>query len=197
MLQYADTTPLLQKSDISLSKSNHFESEIEADKKNNRYILYKECKEGYEFAGFYNPDAADEDYPDGYLALPFTSTYKGLQNLAFGTVVYNVIGSTGDDFRDPGIGVYQKSPNWVDIWFTKTQGRYNRNHCYIAGSGDQPVEMCDGIICGGHMVLTPADINAKAKDTVLIVPICSRHNHLQKRFWITTQVEAMTLCYRA
>ena len=204
MLVYKDTTELLEENRMkSTGRNNESATQkddnekrriasIADDKENNRYVLYEPDGDSHVFAGFYDPDIADKDYPDGYLALPFTSTFLGTTRLARNTDVYNVVGSTGDDYNEGAD--HQKYPNWVGIWETKTRQIVR---CYIEGSGNQPVEPCGGIICGGHMVLNPNDINTQPSATVYIVPICTRHNHVNGRFWITTDVDALRLAYRA
>ena len=152
-------------------------------------VLYKITNDNiYEFAGIYDPEIPDEDYPDGMIALSVRSVLHGVERITAGTNVLNVIGSTGDTW-------YGKSnPNWINVWTTVlTENGYPHPiQCYVRGGPN-----CNARMCGGHMVLannspTPAH---GTNGTVFIIPICNAHNNYRNRqvMTVTADVWAVVL----
>lgn len=63
-------------------------------------ILYEKNESGiYEFAGFYDPDIPDEEYPDGMAAFTFRSVFVDTVTIYKGTSVWNVKGSSNDKWN--------------------------------------------------------------------------------------------------
>lgn len=135
-------------------------------------VLYKNIKDNlYEFAGFYDPEMPDEDYPDGLIALSIRSVLRDTEYLAQNTSVWNVVGSTGDTWYD------NLHPNWIQIWedVLKEKGHPHERKCYVNGNAGIN---CNTPLCGGHMVLTNNTSPAYGSDnTVYIIPICNAHNN--------------------
>ncbi len=144
---------------------------LTAEQEENCKVLYKNIKDNlYEFAGFYNPEIPDEEYPDGLIAIPVRSVLKDVCRLKKGTKVWNVIGSTGDPWNG-------KHANWIMIWESelRKKGIFPVIKCYVAGSANI---RCNNIIYGGHIVLTNnTSPPVGSNNTVYIVPICNAHNN--------------------
>lgn len=153
-------------------------------------VLYKNTEgDLYEFAGFYNPDIPDKDYPDGLIALSVKSVLRDIRYLNSGTSVWNVVGSTGDPWYN------NHHPNWIQIWEDELAAKgYPRGRkCYVEGSAGIP---CNNSLCGGHMVLTNnTSPQYGTDDAVYIVPICSAHNNWRNtnRMSISENVWALVL----
>lgn len=144
---------------------------LTAEQEENCKVLYKNIKDNlYEFAGFYNPEIPDEEYPDGLIAISFGSVLRDIRCLRQGTKVWNVIGSTDDPWNG-------KPANWIKIWENelRNKGIFPVIKCYVAGSADIK---CNKPIYGGHMVLTSkTSPEIGSNNTVYIVPICNAHNN--------------------
>ncbi|MCI1209183.1 MAG: hypothetical protein LKF96_07060 [Treponema sp.] len=134
-------------------------------------VLYRKTNtERYEFAGFYNPALPDEAYPDGLIALPLRSTYRGPSTFELGTSVWNVEGSTGD-YWDGKI-----CSNWIAVWQTVCPGQ--AKICYVADSSNSNGKTeCSGKIVGGHMIITKDQPQPGDDGKVFIIPICNSHNN--------------------
>lgn len=143
---------------------------LTAEQKNVCKVLYKNIEDDlYEFAGLYDPEIPDEDYPDGIIALPIQSVVDDTEFLNQNTSVWNVCGSTGDPCPN--------SLSWYQLWENtlKEKGHPHEKKCYVAGSAGI---QCNSSIIGGHMVLTNNIRPAGGSDGIVyIIPICSRHNH--------------------
>ncbi len=145
---------------------------ITAEQEETCKVLYKNTEDDlYEFAGFYDPDISDKDYPDGLIALSVRSVLRDVRYLAPGTNVWNVVGSTGDPWYN------NFHPNWLQIWEDELKAK-NYPHvrkCYVKNSA---AITCNDPLCGGHMVLTNNTSPVIGSDnTVYIVPICNAHNN--------------------
>lgn len=163
---------------------NGLELNLTAEQEENCCVLYKHVKDDlYEFAGFYDPEKKDTDYPDGMLALPVRSVYSHNDTLYAGTKVWNVIGSTGD----PKVG----GKSWIKLWMEKTHGQ---KKCYVKDSANIG---CNGNIYGGHMVLNRNNVHPKygANGVVYIIPICNAHNNTNNvaEMILSEDVEAVVL----
>lgn len=134
--------------------------------------LYKNVENDlYEFAGFYDPEIPDEDYPDGLIALSVKSVLRDVRYLAQNTGVWNVDGSSGDPWYK------NMHPNWIQIWEDEliARGYQHARKCYVRNSAGIT---CNTPLCGGHMVLTNNTSPAYGSDnTVYIIPICNAHNN--------------------
>lgn len=145
---------------------NGLELNLTAEQEKNCRVLYKHVKDNlYEFAGFYDPEKKDADYPDGMLALPVGSVYGGNCILYAGTSVWNVVGSSGDPMIE--------GKSWIDLWVSKTGGQ---KKCYVRGSAGGP---CNKIIYGGHVVCQEHNTSPRhgSNGVVYIIPICNKHNN--------------------
>lgn len=142
-------------------------------------ILYKKNENGlYEFAGLYDPDISDEEYPDGMAAFSFRSVYVGTETLCKDSSVWNVENSTGDIWN----GV--KNPNWLEVWNTVTNNhiRSDDKTCYVEGSvKSNGKNNCDGCTLGGHMARSSATVNPSDDDYIYIIPICKSHNNYHNK----------------
>lgn len=169
---------------------NGLELDITIEQEENCRVLYKYVKDDlYEFAGFYDPEKNDADYPDGMLALPVRSVFGGVRYIAVGTIVWNVVGSSNDPWNG------NKSTNWVEIWekeITKA-GHPQEAKCYVSGSAGKT---CCNDLCGGRMVDTPrTSSNHGVNGIVFIIPICKAHNiwHNIKQMAVSEDVWALVL----
>lgn len=158
------------------------ELSLTAEQEKNCKVLYRKNEDNlYEFAGFYDPDIPDEDYPDGFIALCVNSVFGGIERLEKGTAVYNVIGSTHDPWNNI------KNPSWIAIWEQqlKEKGHPNDKKCYVAGSAGI---FCNNSIYGGHVVKQVQDTRPSpgVNGIVHIVPICNAHNN-------RSNINAMTI----
>jgi hypothetical protein len=166
------------------------------EQKKNCKVLYKHIKNGlHEFAGIYNPDILDEEYPDGIIALPVASVYNRMELLKENLVIYNVEGSTKDPWYNED---YQHHKPWIKIWEgkIKKEGYNDKTECYVNGSGAE----CKGWIIGGHIVLDESEIKPTEKypvedidAVVYIVPICNSHNHRSGGMTLCKDVHAMLM----
>lgn len=162
------------------------------DEQRQKYkVIYKSAGNGpHEFAGIYNPDIPDEEYPDGTIALPIESVFGGTKILYAGTAIYNVEGSTKDPWYNKD---YPNHENWVDIWQenVKSPGYTPVKKCYVKNDK----ETCDRRIIGGHVVEDETKIHPHKGDNgvVYIVPICNSHNHRKGKMVICENVQAMVL----
>lgn len=150
-------------------------------------VLYKHIKDDlYEFAGFYDPEKEDADYPDGMLELPMGSVFGGSRLLSAGTRVWNVINSS-DDPKPQGM-------SWIDMWMMYLGKTKKDKKCYVKGSAGI---ICNRNIYGGHMVLQECNISPKhgSDGVVYIIPICNAHNNKNNtaEMILSEDVEAMVL----
>lgn len=139
-------------------------------------ILYEKNESGiYEFAGLYDPDIPDEEYPDGMAAFTFRSVFVDTETIYKGTSVWNVKESSGDKWEG------KKKPNWLDVWNKQTNNelRSDSGVCYVAGSvKTSGTAYCDGCTLGGHMAKTLGTVHPQANDYIYIIPICKSHNNV-------------------
>ena len=136
-------------------------------------VLYRNINDNlYEFAGFYDPEVPNKEYPDGLIALSVKSVLRDVRYLNAGTRIWNVVGSTGDPWYS------NLHPIWVDIWENELRKRHypHIRKCYVEA---RPNVKCPNMsIYGGHVVLTNDTSPGYGDDnTVYIVPICSSHNN--------------------
>lgn len=162
--------------------------DLTAEQEKNCKVLYRYVEDDmYEFAGFYDPEILDNDYPDGFIALPVRSVLRDIVELKQGTSVWNVIGSTGDPY---GTNLH---PIWIQIWEKELISR-NRPHtkkCYVLNSANI---VCNGEICGGHIVLTNNPSPARgSNETVYIIPICRAHNNRGNNMQMTVSENVFAL----
>lgn len=163
---------------------------LTAEQEENCRVLYKHIKDDlYEFAGFYDPEKKDQEYPDGMLELPVRSVLNRVEMVRKGESVWNVVNSTGDPW-------YQNErPNWIEIWENELEAN-NHPHikkCYVKDSAGIT---CNTRICGGHMVLTSnTSPTVGSDDTVYIIPICNAHNnwHNKNQMTVSEDVWALVL----
>ena len=141
------------------------------------WVLYKETDSGLVFSELYNPEFSDEEYADGIVAVPLTSTFMAIDFILNGTPIWNVIGSTGDSYYGPldpnhlqPIN-WRHSGNWSQVWAELT-GEIMM--CSVTGQVDcTPTQMV-----GGHMQLTdPQGQATPVGIDVHIIPICVAHNN--------------------
>lgn len=152
-------------------------------------ILYAKKESGiYEFAGLYDSDIPDKDYPDGMAAFSFRSVYVGTETLQQGTHVWNVNNSSDDTWtRDEK---KQLNPNWLSVWNTTTNNNISSDSgtCYVRGSVKTNGQSnCSGDTLGGHIAISQQTVNPEPNDYIYIIPICRSHNHYRN-------VAQMTLC---
>lgn len=153
-------------------------------------VLYRNTEgDLYEFAGLYDPDIPDEDYPDGLIALSLKSALKEITLVKKGTKVWNVEGST----KDPWHG--NPYANWIQIWEDELvrEGCQHNRKCYVNGSAGIN---CNTPFCGGHMVMTNNTKPDYGTDgAVHIIPICNAHNnyHNKAEMVISEDVYALVL----
>ncbi|MBD5144310.1 MAG: hypothetical protein HDT21_00055 [Ruminococcus sp.] len=144
---------------------------LTAEQEENCRVLYKHIKDDlYEFAGLYDPEKKDHEYPDGMLELPVRSVSGGVRYVAAGTSVWNVVGSSGDPWNG------DHNTNWLEIWGTEVAkaGHPQEAKCYVSGSAGKK---CCIDLCGGHMVDTPnTNPGLGVNGVVFIIPICKAHN---------------------
>lgn len=156
-------------------------------------VLYEKNKSGiYEFAGLYDPDIPDEEYPDGMAAFSFRSVYVDTVTINRGTHVWNVKGSTGDKWGG------KVCHNWLGVWYEVTECKVSKEvlPCYVAGSKKTDGSTgCKGDIIGGHMALTATTVNPDENDYIYIIPICKSHNYFGNiaQMTVTHDVKAIQM----
>jgi len=114
----------------------------------------------------------------GAAASAWSSDYFGTEDFNAGKIVYNVNGSTGDQFIDWDNNV---GKSWIRFWFWRVYGfRASDDDAlfvrdgFCAVNGGAP---CHGDIIGGHVVTNPVNIKAvHGSNDVYILPICRSHN---------------------
>lgn len=155
-------------------------------------ILYEKNESGiYEFAGLYDPDIPDEEYPDGMAAFTFRSVFVDTVTIYKDTSVWNVKGSSNDKWNG-------KKPNWLDVWNTETHNdlKSDSGVCYVAGNVKTNGKTnCDGCTLGGHMALTFGTVHPQTNDYIYIIPICKSHNnvHNEAEMKICNDVDAVKM----
>ena len=169
---------------------------LPAELEKSAYVLFRDTDSGKEFAGLYNPDFKDEDYADGIVAVPLRSTLIDIRTILQGTIVWNVIGSTGDYYFGPlipnGQNVWENHPVWINIWSSLTGGAPLL--CYVENGNQHSASLV-----GGHMQFTdPNNENTPPGTGIYIIPICNSHNswHNTGAMRVNANVQAMYLMYR-
>lgn len=180
----------------ALSTSYGEKMKLTAEQEKVCKVLYLKSEDntGYKFAGFYDPDIPDEKYTDGLVAVPLRSVFGGTYTFHKNDSVWNVSGSTGDEY------VYSNnrhSTTWIDVWDNEAnKSKLYDIKCYVEGSvKSNGKSNCGGGICGGHMIISSIQPNWGDDGVVYIVPICSSHNHYQNvaQMRICETVEALVL----
>lgn len=163
---------------------------LTSEQEKNCKVLYRKIDGNlYEFEGLYNPDIADEEYPDGLIALPLRSVDGGAHTFNVGDSVWNVKNSTGDFWEG------EVCHNWLAVWkehFTTE----NSQKCYVAGSvRPNGKSYCNGSYVGGHMIATETQPKKGDDGKVYIIPICSAHNNYMNnaQMRISAQVSGLVL----
>ena len=115
-------------------------------------------------------EAASQDNKIAMLNTMVRSTYGGTMALKLNTAFSNVQGSTGDP-KPQGFS------SWVALWeaATKTQATICTSYDMVDGSYDKG--FCNNILVGGHIILGTVSKPVAKGSTVLLIPICSRHNN--------------------
>lgn len=161
--------------------------ELTDEQKKNCKVLYKHLGDGlYEFAGLYNPDIPDEDYPDDIVVLPIRSIFNSVQMLRANTRIWNVVGSTND--HRP-----VEYDSWIDMWEEKVnEAGYGdvARECYVR---ERDRATCNGNIIGGHVVVDQKLLipPRSADGVVYLVPICRRHNKSSESMVLCKDVPAI------
>ena len=156
-------------------------------------ILYEKNENGiFEFAGLYDPDIPDEEYPDGMAAFTFRSVFVDTVTINKDTSVWNVKGSSNDKWKG------KKKPNWLSVWNTETHNNLDSNSgvCYVKGSvKTNGTNYCEGCTLGGHMALTFGSVHPGKTDYIYIIPICTSHNnvHNEAEMIICEDVDAVKM----
>lgn len=156
-------------------------------------ILYEKNEKGvYEFAGLYDSDIPDEEYPDGMAAFSFRSVFVAVETIGKGDSVWNVEGSSDDKWEG------KEKPNWLEVWNTVTRNRVTSDSktCYVAGSvKTNGTSYCKGCTLGGHMALSSTTVKPKKSDYIYIIPICNSHNntHNKAKMTICKDVQAVKM----
>lgn len=135
---------------------------------NNLFVLYTEDENGEcVYSGIIDKAENSLYFGKRAVAVPLRSTVAGHELFKKGTVVYNVVKSSGD-----------KPKGWIGIWLQymlDNRLKPDDSECYVAGSGN--IDFCKGLICGGHMVKDGYPVQpSKGADFVYIIPICTKHN---------------------
>lgn len=149
-------------------------------------VLYKKTDDNkYKFAGFYNPEIADENYEEGLIAVPLRSCSGGTVLLKKGTSVWNVVGSTGDYWKG------KKCRDWIKVWMENCNGgKAPAEKCYVKGSGGSS---CNDNTVGGHVITTNVQPQYGDNEKVYIIPICKTHNYYRNTNVMTVSKDVQAL----
>ena len=156
------------------------------------YRPSEQVPDSYEFHDLWYPE---QDYPDGYVAVPFSSTFFGIDSISAGTVIVNVEGST----RDPK--PKDKNGHKYRTWRHMMQD-YNLQPCdtccaetdviydSITGQTDESFECTNNgneneskniFMQGAHVLKDKTTyIRPKDDEKLYIVPLCKNHNIYSK-----------------
>lgn len=158
------------------------------------YVLYKKVStdtdNGYLFEGLYNPA---NEYNENYIAVPFGSTYDGLESWTAGTIFSNVLFSS---FDNSWVYYGGKSINWKDLskalgiswcclaernkfYDVYTQAAYVPSPTqkkFCCSDRDDTGKIEERKVVGGHVVLGNCPKKMEKGSSVYIVPICRHHN---------------------
>lgn len=169
--------------------STEFGAELERDGSEEFRVVYRPSERNPDFYIYHDLWYPEEDYPDGYIAVPFGSVYGGKQTFAAGTVFANVEGSTDDPIPTP-------YPSWRQLMIAKisncntccaetntiyssaTGQRDTRFQCTNGGKEKPDRDWKKGIWMQGAHVLMNETSSRKPPEgaTVYMLPLCKNHN---------------------
>lgn len=174
--------------------STEFGAELERDGSEEFRVVYRPSERNPDFYIYHGLWYPEEDYPDGYIAVPFGSVYGGIQMFAAGTAFANVEGSTDD----PKPGHYStwrqlmkdKISNYTTccaetdtIYRSATRQRDMRFQCTYGGN-EKPnyVDYKKGIWMQGAHVLMNETSSRKPSEGAIVymLPLCQAHNIYDK-----------------
>jgi len=160
-------------------------------------VVYRPSERNPDFYIYHELWYPDEDYPDGYIAVPLNSVFGGTQTFAKDTVFANVEGSSRDpkpiNPNDPQKKRYDswrklmkdKISNYTTccaekdtVYNSSTQQRDTRFICTNEGKEDYS----EGIYMQGAHVLMNETASRKPPEgsTVYMLPLCLNHNIFDK-----------------
>ncbi len=148
---------------------------------------FNEKEEGWLFKTFWSPN---EIYDENDIVLPLQSVYSGMDESNGPVVFVNVIGSSGDSWKDDSY-IWK---SWIGMLEAKYQ-LYNQTHStnycarccctdgkayYYSSSGTEtPIDnfCASNTYVGGHIIINETEPRRVGRNmNVDLLPICSTHN---------------------
>lgn len=153
-------------------------------------VIYRKTENGYVLCGLYNPEIPDKDYPDGLTAFSVRSSFNGYAQLAGGTSVFNVNGSSDDRFiiggdtsSDSWIKIWEDNITAYDAWLDRTAPLPNNqkhNHHTRQSYVNAMFGRKDTALVGGHICTSKAEQNPVEGGRCLLLPIYKYLNSMRE-----------------
>lgn len=172
-----------------------FSAKLELGDEDDLRVVYRPSERNPDFYIYHDLWYPEEDYPDGYIAVPLGSVYVKNQTFNEGDEFVNVKGSTYDPKpNDPKSGspytswrqlMKAKIPNYntccaeTDIIYNSETGKRDFNfHCTNGGNEAPDPDYEKGIwMQGAHVLMGETSSKMPTEGaTVYMLPLCKNHN---------------------
>lgn len=165
--------------------STEFGMKLECNGSEELRVVYRPSERNPDFYIYHSLWNPEEDYLDGYIAVPFGSVFRGTQAFAAGTFFANVEGSSKDHAPAPYRSWRQLMINTIPNWNTCCA---ETDTIYSSATGQR--DMCFQCTCGGnedlenrklmqgaHVLMNEmASRRLPEGSDVYVLPLCIKHN---------------------